>query len=359
MRPRNNRYQKLSFVFLILITLSIPLIVLFVQRQQEQRSRAEVVTVSGVVPNTSNPALMHFIGGAGVVRNEWILDLVDTGGTIALNFDSNPSTRYKIKFIDGFIARQIMYYECHKSKIFPPLKDTHLEMLKENYCDRDFEPSYNNDDLVFSTIKKHIDEVKENKNTIGFAVLDHIATWDKESYAKPLLHKIRNYIKDHTTNKPTICIFDSQLGLDHQFVWDSKEATEFTPAGCDMVGLYVTSIPQKKLTNINAYAFDWSMKALLPRVIDDLQEYGWSPRAEPLIGMVQAWGGPLIHDFVEITPTRRTIQTQMESFCNSGAAGIIAFAWSNPQGIFFPWNTPELKQGITLGATSCKNLWGK
>jgi hypothetical protein len=92
-----------------------------------------------------------------------------------------------------------------------------------------------------------------------------------------------------------------------------------------------------------------------------LQRRDWDITKEPLIGIGQAFGGPIAHsDRYWITPTSKDIETQSRSFCEHGATGLTFYAWNDSgfgPSTHTPMNSPDIETGIRNGIAACKQYW--
>src|SRR5205085_10608179 len=153
--------------------------------------------------------------------------------------------------------------------------------------------------------------------------------------------------------RPSICGFAGEIypasSYDY-YNWNDGTAANFSPQGCDMVGLYIYS------AQATSGVYDWSMSKLLPAIFTSLKKRGWDVTKEPLIGIPQAFGGTIGGEPWSVS-TAQSIETQSKSFCQNGATGIIYYAWDN-SGLDntsqLPWNNTQITRGIRNGVAACK-----
>jgi len=261
-----------------------------------------------------------------------------------------------MKVIDGYISTYLYYYECHRTKTvkLPP-------PAYKQFCQDDAEPTLTDENVLLAAIATHLQQVKNNHLIVGYWVLDDWVPWDAGS-ARQLLKKIHNLIQQYTPGRPAICGFGGALSLEHGSEWDDWEADNFSPQGCDMVGFYIyaLSLPNTAPT-ASPDAYDWSMSALLPAMFAGLHKRGWNITQEPLIGIVQAFGGSRAHtDRYWVTPTAKDIETQSSSFCMHGAMGLVFYAWADSEfgpTTQTPMNSSEIETGIRKGRAACEGIW--
>jgi hypothetical protein len=263
-----------------------------------------------------------------------------------------------MKVVDGYISSYLYYYECHRTKeLMPSL------LGPGQYCSKDPYPYLTDENALLATITTHLKQVKNNQLIIGYWVLDDWVQWDAGS-ARQILVKIHHLIQQYTPGRPAICGFAGTIGINKGYGWGDWIADNFSPQGCDKVGLYIyaPSLPNTTPT-ASADAYDWSMSAGLPAMFSSLQRRGWDITKEPLIGIGQAFGGPIAHtDRYRVIPTAKNIETQSRSFCEHGASGLTFYAWDSSDfgpTTHTPMNSPEIELGIRNGIGACKQYWSQ
>ncbi|MEO7000553.1 MAG: hypothetical protein ABI068_01955, partial [Ktedonobacterales bacterium] len=195
---------------------------------------------------------------------------------------------------------------------------------------------------------------------IGYWALDDWPASDPGS-AAPLLRQIAALAHQITPGLPVICGFGPELEPGGADNFDARLFANYTPAGCDAVALYIYSAsvidPATSPTT-----FDWSMRSLLPKVFITLRALGWNPARTPLIGIPQAWAGDrsnVTANIYEIAPTTDELAQQSASFCQSGASGIVFYAWydSSTTNLQTPANSLVIRRGVRQGIAACKRTW--
>ncbi|GLV55974.1 hypothetical protein KDH_28180 [Dictyobacter sp. S3.2.2.5] len=260
-----------------------------------------------------------------------------------------------MKVVDGFIASYLHYYECQRSRsIIPP------PPALNTYCAYGY-PRFSGEETFLAAIAAHLQHVINNHLIIGYWVLDDWMPWDKGN-AKQLLVKIHALIQQFTPDRPAICGFGGTLTANHTFGWDDWVADNFSPDGCDEVGLYIYATTMLATNPIPApETYDWSMSSILPAIFKSLQRRGWNRNNQPLIGIGQAFGGPIPNsNRYRLAPTSKYIAMQSKSFCAHGAIGLVFYAWSDSEiGVFSqsPMNTPDIVIGIRDGISACRQYW--
>lgn len=349
--------RTLTFVILLLIFFAIALPILFIQYRQYIIPNAQTST-----PNEFYKT--HILGGFSVDTPERVVKVARDGVQVVFKYGQPPSESDRLgqklqslhmKVVDGYIASYSYYYECHRTKEFKPSL-----LAPGQYCKDDPHPELTDANVLLATIAAHLKQVKDNQLIIGYWVLDDWPQWDAGS-ARQLLIKIHNLIQQYTPGRLAICGLSADLLPQRAYGWFDWLADNFSPQGCDMVGLYIYASPVSNATPASPNDYDWSMSALLPAVFASLKARGWDIAKEPLIGIGQAFGGPRANtDEYWVTPTAKDIETQSKSFCEHGATGLNFYAWDDSgfgPTTQTPMNNTEIETGIRNGIAACKQYW--
>jgi hypothetical protein len=316
---------------------------------------------------SNEPGKSHILGGFSIDNPERVTNSASDGVQVTFKYDNPPSESdplgqklqsLHMKAVDGYISSYLHYYECHRTKVLMPSL-----LGPGQYCQNDPYPYLTNENALLETIAIHLKEEQDNHLIIGYWVLDDWVQWDSGS-ARQLLIKIHHLIQQFTPGRSAICGFGGNLGINKGYGWDDWIADNFSPQGCDKLGFYIyaPSLPDTTPT-APPDAYDWTMSAVLPTMFASLQRRGWDITKEPLIGIAQAFGGPIANsDSYWITPTAKDIETQSKSFCEHGATGLAFYAW-NDSGFGpttnTPMNSPQIEKGIRNGITACKRYWSQ
>jgi hypothetical protein len=345
------------FIILFLILALITLPVFFV--------RYIIPHASTNISNEFNKP--HFLGGFSIDTPERATKAATDGFQIAFEYGQPPSESdglgqklesLHMKVIDGYISSYLYYYECHRTKELRPSL-----LGPGQYCKGDPHPELTDANVFLETIATHLKQVKDNQLIVGYWVLDDWVQWDAGS-ARQLLIKIHQLIQQYTPGRPSICGFGGSIGPYQEYGWDDWIADNFSSQGCDMVGFYVytSSLPNTTPT-ASPDDYDWSMSGVLPAMFASLQQRGWDVNKESLIGIGQAFGGPIAHtNRYWVTPTAKDIEMQSKSFCEDGATGLDFYAWDDSgygPTTQTPMNSTEIETGIRKGIAACRQYWSK
>jgi len=305
--------------------------------------------------NTFFPA--NVIGGFGIDTPQRAMKAAADGIQVVFKYGEPPTlsdslgqalNSLHLKVVDAMPWTYLHQYECHR------LKNLASPSVYASYCTADY-PGMASENALFAALTAHLQQVKANQLIIGFWILDD---WIREAGdAKQILIDMHTLIQKYMPGRPSICGFGGSIGLYQDYRWADWDADNFSPQGCDMVAFYIYT---SSITNVESSpdAFNWSMERLLPAMFTSLQQRGWDIEEEPLIGIGQAFGGPL--DRYYVTPNAKDIVIQSASFCKYGATGLVFYAWDNsgfgPTNQT-PMNSPEIEMGIRSGISACKSIW--
>jgi len=206
-------------------------------------------------------------------------------------------------------------------------------------------------------VRQHLHGTREEDDMlVGFWVLD-----DYPGDVRPALELIHRLVEEenHLSRVPrfTVCGFGGLL--ESADVSPNRAFDEFdcglviyTPAGCDAVALY----PYARGADATAESVDWSMRELLPHMLNGLRERGRDPTRHPLVGVPQAFGSPAAQF---VTPRAQDVASQSEACCRAGATALLVYAWwdvgtdSNQQ----LGNSDHLQLGMADGIRRCRAYW--
>jgi hypothetical protein len=343
--------RAFPFLILFLIVFILLCLVLFMWYEQTQLPNALYKT--------------HVIGGFSITKPDGVTKSATEGVQVVFKYGLPPAESSALgqklqslhmKVVDGYISSYLYYYECHRTKVLMPAL-----IGPEQYCKDDAYPYLANENVLLTTIANHLKQEKDNRLIIGYWVLDDWVRWDAGS-ARSLLIKIHDLIQQYTPGRPAICGFGGSIGEQQAYGWEDWIADNFSPQGCDEVGFYIyTSSLPDTTPLVSPDAYNWSMSGVLPAMFASLQQRGWDINKEPLIGIGQAFGGPIrnTHSYW-VTPNAQDIALQSKSFCEHGATGLVFYAWDDSEfgpTTQTPMNSPEINRGIQNGIAACKAYW--
>ncbi len=309
----------------------------------------------------------HILGGFSIDTPQKAANAAADGIQVTFKYGQPPSEEDSLgqqlqaldmKVIDGYVSSYLYYYECHRTAELEPAL-----LGPGQYCQKDPYPSLTDENVLLAAVAAHLNQVKDNPLIIGYWVLDDWVQWDAGS-ARPILIKIHQLIRQYTPGRPAICGFGGSIGLRQEYAWADWIADNFSPQGCDKVGFYIytSSLPNTTPAE-GPDAYNWSMSGVLPAMFASLQQRGWAMTREPLIGIVQAFGGPTAQTGrYWVTPTARDVETQSRSFCEHGATGLTFYTWDGSgygTESQTPMNSPQIQMGIRNGTAACKAYWAR
>lgn len=186
---------------------------------------------------------------------------------------------------------------------------------------------------LLTNLTNHLKSVQNNTQIVAYWMLDD---WSNDGTAKTALQQMTALIHQYTPGKPTICGFS---GNSDNYNGKTKN---FSPTGCDMVGLYI--YPQS--------ASEYTMPSILPALEAGLKAQGWDINANPLVGVPLSYGGANGYT----VPTAEQVETQAKAFCQAGATSLIWYDFGTGTN---GSNNSGIQQGIKAGIADCKAIWGQ
>jgi hypothetical protein len=351
-----KRARKILFHVIILSIISFA--ILFIYYRQNLTQLGSTNVANGFYKT-------HILGGFSIDTPERATKAATDGIQVVFKYGQPPSESdglgqklqsLHMKVVDGYVWALVYYYECHRTKELRPSL-----LGPGQYCEDDPYPNLADENALLAAVAAHLKQVKTNQLVIGYWVLDDWVQWDAGS-ARQLLIKIHKLIQQYTPGRSAICGFGANISSSGNAPgWSDWVAANFSPQGCDMVGFYLYTPEFPDTTPApSPDVYDWSMSAVLPAMFASLQQRGWNIAKEPLIGIGQAFGGPMNQADHWLTPTAKDIEMQSRSFCEHGATGLTFYAWNGSgfgPATQTPMNSPEIERGIHNGITECKQYW--
>ena len=313
---------------------------------------------------TKNLSRSHIVGGFSINTAERATKAATDGVQVDFHYGQPPVEASKVgqklsslhmKVIDAYIWTLLYRYECYRTLTImqPPVG-------QKAYCQNDGDSYITDENELLTDIAAHLKLVKDNQLIIGYWMLDDWVQWDAGG-ARETLIKIHDLIQQYTPKRPAICGFGGSIDLHRKYGWNDWIAENYSSQACDEVGIYVYSASLPYTVTSSSDAFDWSMSGVLPAMFASLQKRGWDIEKEPLIGIGQAFGGPVAHaDRYWVMPNARDIEIQSRSFCQHGATSLSFYAWYDSgygTSTQNPMNNPEIEAGIRNGIAACKQYW--
>ncbi|MBV9545387.1 MAG: hypothetical protein JOY61_13540 [Chloroflexi bacterium] len=206
---------------------------------------------------------------------------------------------------------------------------------------------------IAQDIQHHLRITREDDSVVGYWVLD-----DYPGQIRPAIELIHELVTQENLMareiRPTICGFGGDLdsssaSSDTRVAFDEAVAN-FTPTGCDAVALY----PYARGGTGQTDTADWSMAALLPHMLAELQRAGWDPTNQPLIGIPQTFR------FDDAAfPTAADVAAQTSAYCAAGASSVVFYAFDDshapPKDELF--DATDLQDGARQGLATCQSIW--
>ncbi len=319
------------FILLGFILIVISLAVFIVQKSQE---------VKWYPAGLAQQSLYHFTGGFSIESDAEIANATADGiqATLIYGYAPLPTDpvgqaliAHNMKLIDDMPEKYLYYYECHI----------------HNTCSASTYPELTSVQALLTDVSNHLQQAKNNPLIVGYWILDD---WNfGDGTGKNLLIQINNLIHRYTPGKPSICGFGGEIPpLPSNGGWDDQVTDNFSPQGCDMIGLYIYAYKGSTGT------YDWRMSNILPAAFASFKKRGWDSTKEPLVGIPQAFGG-IVEGESWPVPDANAVETQTKTYCQQGAIGIIFYDWD--PSAQSPITNSQITQGIKSGIADCQAIW--
>lgn len=309
----------------------------------------------------SYAAITHKVGVYSLTNPVSVSAAARAGVQLAIAKDGGPKTS---------LSRA---YAAHGVKYI----DTSIQgLLYRTYCPGGTPascrtPSLASLNTLMAHVKAHVKAVKGTGAVAAYYILDDYFT--NMSGVMPWLY---NAIRSVDTTTPTVCAFYQGLAYKnaagHLVVSTSRfdEAmVNYSPQWCDAVAVYsyAPAFSSRKAPAVPAV--EWSMASVLPALESKLEQRGWVPSKQPLIGVPSAFGysprtakhrTTLEAPVWRYGPNSSQLATQIRAFCAAGAVSIVPYVW-NDQSVGHVqelYNNAVLRAGVQKGTRQCRaNNW--
>lgn len=220
---------------------------------------------------------------------------------------------------------------------------------------------------LVTQIGNHILRTAKSGDIRGYYLVD-----DYWADFSPLLAKIGDRIRAMAPEIPLVCGVSVELRPGLTGITSASQAgtplhnalKNYSGDWCDAVVAYSYSSPTPSPPSGQV---DWTMSSALPSLWAGLKSRGWNEESQILIGGPQAFNfrprtvirsRPIPPEYRAAT-SAQSLRAQVRSFCDSGAQGIIAYAWYDGSvgNVELLSNSPSLRRGYNGGIADCTARW--
>ncbi len=270
----------------------------------------------------------HMVGGFGAYSAAAMSAVASVGGNTIMNYVSISGG------IGSANSRLTSYAAAASSKGLKLIDDVPDQLIRRWHSDR-------NTSKLLSDLTTHLKWLAENDNVLGhIAGYWMIDDWYSDfGAAKTVLQQMTALIHQYTPNKPAICGFTGNTSYGGSVSGYTKFAANYSPGGCDMVGVYMYPWGSGKIPMTN-----------LANIIAALKNNGWDPSSRPLVGIPQSYGGK----YGYTVPTAAQVQQQTKYFCQQGAKHILYYDFNTGTN---PTTNATVRSGIKAGIADCQAYW--
>jgi hypothetical protein len=276
------------------------------------------------------PASLHVIGGFGAYSDTAMAAVDSVGGNSVMNYVSiSGGLDAAHKALNTYANRA----GNHGLKLIDDIPD---QLIRRYHTD------WNMTRLV-ADMTTHLKFIASNENLkaklVGYWMIDD--WYDNFGKAKTALQKMTSLIHQYTPGKYAICGFTGNTSYGGSVSGYTNFAANFSPSGCDMIGVYLYPWGSGKVPMTN-----------LANILAAMKNNGWDPNKTPLIGIPQSYGGK----FGYSVPTAAQVQSQTKYFCQQGAKGIVYYDFNTGTNAT---TSATVKAGIKAGLADCAKIWGQ
>lgn len=171
-------------------------------------------------------------------------------------------------------------------------------------------------------------------NIVGFALSDD--WYSNPGSGKKLFQDMTAAVHTYAPGKRSICIFTANTSYAHsaQSYSNFAAATNFSPSGCDMVGLYLyPTVNNQPLTNFT-------------NAIEGLKINGLNPSVTPIIGIAESYN-----------TTGAAVEKEVKYMCDNGATSIGFWAYNTGLGTAAA-QSADIRGGMSRGIQYCGGAVG-
>lgn len=251
--------------------------------------------------------------------------------------------------------------------------DEHLWRIVYNVCLRQFDLqriagqplacviSALDEDAIVKQANTYVTQIGSDPGLVGFWILDDYPRGD----IRATLARLRDIVQRNNAatgfRRPTLCGVGGDLDYkqsvaDPFFIQDrrySEQAMQnLSPSACDIVSPYFYGVAAQDDPRL----IDWSMRSVMPYFRYALQRRGFDPAATTIVPVAHAFAYRGASSYF-VTPRPDDIATQMQAYCDAGAASVLFFTWQSADADRSYHNDQSLRDGVRLGRAGCLRTW--
>jgi len=302
------------------------------------------------ISNTPWPKIFGQFGGYGIVSQQDIIDMANSGFNLFYGGSYNPNSTIRQLIMSNNI-KEIVNLTGRLYQVCPP-----------NPVSGQCAISSVDEQSILNSVQLILNQTSQDPSVIGYWILDD-TPGDVHTIIQKIHDLVANSNKTSIFPRPAICGLGG--GLDYKsnssqpyFSYGNvavDSMINISPTACDAIGLYLYgSAPINDRSLI-----DWSMKNILPQVFAVLRSRGWDQSKQPLIALPHTFDMPVTPGWYYVMPTAADVAMQTEAYCKAGAIALLPYAWhtSISGSEHALWNSPDLVSGFKQGVQACQNKY--
>lgn len=321
--------------------------------------RASLPPAPHTNPSPAPPALNHQLGVFNINTPAQAQAAAAAGVRLDFVYGIPPSVKNPVgeqlqalhmSIVSADIWALVHRYECQL------VKHDHSAPVRR-YCAGTTEPAMTETDLL-AKVRQFAQSDAKNPMIAAYWILDDQPPGTGYGNLRSVEVQVASILHQYSPTRPTVCGVGAAITSGGGFAFHPGLLKDVTTQACDELGFYVYSEEQAPSHPSPASAFDWSMRALLSRLVGAVRAAGLA--RVPWMGIGQAWGGFSLADRHRVvTPTPEQMTRQATAFCQAGASGMTWFGWTltDYRDLRSPATDPRLTDGIIQGGRACQTAW--
>ena len=251
--------------------------------------------------------------------------------------------------------------------------DEHLWRIVYNVCLRRFDLqraagqplacviSALDEDAIVKQANAYVNQIGSDPGLVGFWILDDYPRGD----IRATLARLRDIVQRNNAatgyRRPTLCGVGGDLDYkqtlaDPFFIQDRRYTEQamqnLSPAACDIVSPYFYGAASQDDPRL----VDWSMRTVMPYFREGLQRRGFDLSTTTIVPVAHAFSYRGTTTYY-VTPRADDIATQMQAYCDAGAASMLFFTWQSQDAERNYKNDQSVRDGVRLGRAGCLRTW--
>ncbi|MDD3370373.1 MAG: glycosyl hydrolase family 28-related protein [Alphaproteobacteria bacterium] len=284
---------------------------------------------SSSATTASIPASLHIIGGFNASKDSEMVAVKAIGGNTVMNYNTSGT-------LSSMQTRLVSMANRASNNGLMLIDDIPHQLLAQYKEDWDL-------NKLVSNMTAHVKYIAAN-DSVRSKILGYymIGDWHTDlGKAKTALQKMTALIRKYTPGKYAICGVSGNTGYGSSVSGYLDFASNFSPAGCDILGVYLYPWGSGKPPMTN-----------LANILEAFKKFDWNINETPFMGMPQSYGGMYGYS----VPSAAQVEKQTKYFCQLGAKHMLFYDFRTGTNAA---TSSTIQSGIKAGLKACKQIWGE